>query len=194
MLAQNSAQPRLEEMRGRVITHSGFANCGVDDGIHFLPNAEGAPPFRALCGGWVLYYHLMRPYSLDRVVASSHFGDDSVVIVGIEPPAIADLSAGLGVKGSVIEDDLAGFAGLEFLRALTALNDGQHFAVLGSSLAIAFEGGLWELLVGRIRRLLFCAFPGGASSLALLGHSRVEPGLIEGNPAITSGINHEVER
>src|SRR5258708_30152079 len=151
-------------MRGRVITHSGFANCGVDDGIHFLPNAEGAPPFRALCGGWVLYHHLMRPYSLDRVVASSHFSDDSVVIVGVEPAAITDLSAGLGVKGRVIEDDLAGFAGLEFLRALPALNDGQHFAVLGSSLAIPFEGDIWELLVGGIRRLLCCAFPGSTGA------------------------------
>jgi hypothetical protein len=35
------------------------------------------------------------------------------------------------------------------------------------------------LLVGGIRGLLGCAFPGGASALALLGHGAVETGLIE---------------
>jgi hypothetical protein len=61
---------------------------------------------------------LMRPHALHRVVASLHFGDDGVVIVGVKPSAIADLSAGFGVERSVIEDDLAFFSGLEFLRAL----------------------------------------------------------------------------
>ncbi len=67
--------------------------------------------------------NLMRAHALDRVVASRHFGDDGVVIVGVKPSAIADLPAGLGVEGSVIENDLAGFSGLEFLRALAILDD-----------------------------------------------------------------------
>ena len=37
MLAQNFAQPRMEQMRGRVIAHGGLANRGIDNGIHFLP-------------------------------------------------------------------------------------------------------------------------------------------------------------
>src|SRR5258708_32923371 len=107
-------------MRGRVITHSGFANCGVDDGIHFLPNAEGAPPFRTLCGGGVLYHHLIRAYPLHRVVASRYFGDDVVVIVGVEPAALTDLSAGPGEKGSVIQEDHAAVAGLRSQPPLPA--------------------------------------------------------------------------
>ena len=38
------------------------------------------------------------------------------------------------------------FAGLEFLRALAVVDDGQHFAVVGASLAVAFEvdfGSCW---------------------------------------------------
>ena len=61
---------------------------------------------------------LMRPHSLDRVVAALHFGDDGVVIVAVEPSPVANLSAGLGVERRVVEDDLAFFARLEFLRAL----------------------------------------------------------------------------
>src|SRR5258708_719692 len=155
-------------MRGRVIAHGGFANCGVDGGINFLPNAN------RLFGN-----NLMRPHTLYRVVASGHFSDDSVVIVGVKPSAIADLAAGFGVEGSVVENHLTGFTRLELSRALITLNDGQRFAALRARLAIAFEVGLWELLVGGIRRLLGCAFPGGASAVALFSHGTVKAGLIK---------------
>ena len=101
----------------------------------------------------------MRAHSLDRVIAAFHFGDDSVVIVAVEPSAVADLSAGFGVERSVVEDDLAFFAGLEFLRALAVVDDGEDFAAVGAGLAIAFEIGFWELLVGGIRSLFGRAFP-----------------------------------
>ncbi len=100
-------------MRGRVIAHCGFADGGIDNRVHFLPNAN--------C---LFYNYLMRADTLHRVVASSHFSDDGVVIVGVEPSAIADLSAGLSIEGSVVEDDLAVIAGIEFLCALIALDDG----------------------------------------------------------------------
>ena len=60
----------------------------------------------------------MRAHSLDRVVAALHFGNDGVVIVAVEPSAVAHLSAGFGVERRVVEDDFAFLAGLEFLRAL----------------------------------------------------------------------------
>ena len=116
----------------------------------------------------------MRAHSLHRVVTALHFGDDRVVIVAVEPSAVADLSAGLGVERRVIEDDFAFLAGLEFLRALAVVDDGQHFAAVGASLAIAFERGLRELLVSRVGGLLGCAFPGGAGAFALLLHGAVE--------------------
>src|SRR5208282_1439536 len=127
-------------MRGRVIAHGGLANRGVDNRIHFLPNAEGAPPYRVFCGGWVFHHNLMCAHALNRVIASSHFSDDSIVIVGVEPSAIADLPAGLGIEGRVIEDDLTGLAGLESLRALATLDDGENLAVVRARLTIAFEG------------------------------------------------------
>ena len=60
----------------------------------------------------------MRPHALNRVVASGHFGDDGVVIVGVKPSAIADLAAGFGVERRVIENDLALFARLQFAARL----------------------------------------------------------------------------
>jgi hypothetical protein len=81
------------------------------------------------------------------------------VIVGVEPSAIADLSAGFSVEGSVIEDDLAGISRFELLRALAVLDDGQHFAIVRARLAITFEVGFRELLISRIGRLLSRAFP-----------------------------------
>src|ERR1019366_8590259 len=130
MLAQNFAQSRLQKVRSRVIAHGGLTDRRIDDGIDFLANAQGAPPFRGFCGGWVLYHHLMRPHALYRVVASSHFSDDGIVIGGVEPSAIANLPAGFGVERGVIENDLAGLARLEFLRALAALDGGENFAIV----------------------------------------------------------------
>ena len=101
----------------------------------------------------------MRTHALDRVVAAFHFGNDSVVIVAVEPSAVADLSAGFGVERRVVEDDLAFFAGLQFLRALAVANDGEDFAAIGTGLAIAFEVGFGKLLVGGVGSLLGRAFP-----------------------------------
>src|ERR1700676_1358583 len=170
-------------MCGRVIAHGGFANRGVNDGIDFLPNMEG-----------LLGNNLMRTDALDRVVASGHFGDDRVVIIGVKPSAIADLAAGFGVERCVVEDDLAGFAGLEFLGTLIALDDSQHFAAVGAGLTIAFEVGFRELLVRGIGRLLGCTFPGGTSTFTLFSHGSVKARLIEVNAHIPNGILNEVQR
>ena len=95
----------------------------------------------------------MGAHALNRVVASSHLGDDGVVIVGVEPSAVADLAAGFGVEGRVVEDDLALLTGLEFLRALAVLDEWRALRNCRSeSVPIAFKVGFWELLVGGILR------------------------------------------
>ncbi len=101
------------------------------------------------------------------------------MIVAVKPSAVADLAAGFRVERGVVENDFAFFTGLEFLRALSVVDDGKHFAAVRAGLAVAFERRLRELLVGRVRRLLSRAFPGGAGALALLLHGAVEAGLIE---------------
>ena len=50
MLAQNFAQPGLQQMRGGVIAHGGLANVGVDHGVDFLPNAR-VPHLAVFAGG-----------------------------------------------------------------------------------------------------------------------------------------------
>ncbi len=57
--------------------------------------------------------------SLHGVIAANHVGNDRVVVVGIEPAAVADLAAGLGVERRVIQDDLAFVAGFQFAGALS---------------------------------------------------------------------------
>src|ERR1019366_8022561 len=168
-------------MRGRMIAHGGFANRGVDYGVYFLPHAN------CLLGD-----DLMRAHSLHGVIAAGHFGPACVVIVGVAPSALADLAAGFGIEGRVVEDDFAGVAGLEFLSALIALDDGENFAGVIARLAIAFGVGFRELLVGGIGRLLGCAFPGGASTLALLRHRSIKPGLVKRDALITACILDEV--
>ena len=94
----------------------------------------------------------------------------------------------------MVEDYFAGVAGLEFLRALAALYDGENFAVVRARLAIAFKVGLRELPVGGIGRLLGCTFPGGASTSLLLLHCPVETHLIKLDSLIAGRVLNEVKR
>jgi hypothetical protein len=81
----------------------------------------------------------MGAHSLHGVVASLHLGDDGVVIVAVEPSAVADLSARFGVERCVVKDYFPFFTGFEFLRALTLADDGEDLAAVGTGLAVAFE-------------------------------------------------------
>ena len=128
VLAQNLAQPGLQQVCCRVVAHGGLADFGVDYGIDFVAYSD-----------WLLGDDLMRADPLNRSVAAFHFGDDGVVVVGVEPSAVADLAAGFGVERRVIEDDFAFVSGLELLRALSVVDYGEHFAAVGASLAVAFE-------------------------------------------------------
>src|SRR5215471_2163083 len=101
----------------------------------------------------------MCPHSLNGVITSLHVGDDSVVIVGIEPTAIANLATRLGVERRVIKNDFAFFARLQFLHALAVMNNGQHLASVGAGLLVAFEFRFWQSLVSRIRSLFCCTLP-----------------------------------
>src|ERR1700722_12356771 len=139
-------------MRSRVIPHSRLANRRIHHGIHFLPNTNG-----------LFSDDLMRPHPLHRVVASGNLGDDGVVIVRVEPSSIPYLPARLRIERSVIKNHLARFAGLKFLRTLSALDNSEHFAVFRASLPVPLELRFRKLLVCRIRRLLRGTFPRGAS-------------------------------
>src|SRR6185369_4124158 len=132
--------------------------------------------------------------TLDGVVTAGHVSDDGVVIVRVEPSSIADLTARLSVERRMVENDFAFLSGFEFLKALAAFHDRQHFATVGSRLPVAFEHRGWQLLIGGIGGLLGGTFPGGASTLALLGHGTVETGLIKFDALVTGRILHEIER
>jgi len=71
------------------------------------------------------------------------------VIVGIKHPC-RNLTAGFGVERRVIKNDLASVTGLDFLRALPVVDDGQNFTAVGASLPIPFEERFRELSVCRL--------------------------------------------
>src|SRR5579864_230043 len=103
----------MEQVRGGVVAHGGFADVGVDDGVDFVTDTNLG-----------LRKYLMRTHALNRVIAAFYVGDDGVVVVGVKASAIADLAAGFGVEGSVIENDFAFVACLELLNALSVVDDG----------------------------------------------------------------------
>ena len=154
-------------MRRRVIAHGGLPDRSVHDGVDFVTNANGG-----------FHEDLVRAYSLHGVVATLHLGDDGVVVVGVEPSAIANLPAGLGIEGRVVENDLAFLASVEGLRTSALGDDGQHLAALGASLVVTFEIRFRKLLICGVGRLLGRAFPRGAGALALFVHGAVEAGLV----------------
>ncbi len=158
MLPQNFAQPGMQQMRRRVITHGRLANVSVHHRIDLVAYMNR-----------LLRRHLMRPHSLNRRIASGDIGDDGVVVVRVKPSLIANLPAGFGVERRVIEHHFAGFAGLEFLRALPVANDGENLAAVRASLTIAFEDRFRKLLIGGIGSLFGCPFPGRASAGLLFG-------------------------
>ena len=122
----------------------------------------------------------MRAHALHGIGHALDFGDDGVVIVGVEPAYIADLSAGIGVERSVVEHDLGVLAGLEFLRADTAaviaFDDGQHLASGGERLVVALEDRRRQRLVGRTGAWPWSRLSRRPRALALLFHGSVEAG------------------
>src|SRR5437667_3913661 len=96
----------------------------------------------------------MRSHALNGVVASLDLGDHSIQFIAVERAAISNLPARLRIERRVIENDLAFFSRLEFLNPLSILDDGQHFAVFGAGLQVAFENSWGVLTINRTGALL----------------------------------------
>ena len=59
----------------------------------------------------------VRADALHGIGHAFDFGDESVVVVGIKPAHVANLSAGIGIERRVIEHDFAALTGKQFVRA-----------------------------------------------------------------------------
>src|SRR5712692_2132382 len=147
----------------------------------------------------------MRADALDRVVAAGHFGNDRVVIVRVEPSAVANLPAGFGVEGRVVEDDFALVTGLEFLRALAVVDDRQCGGTAYFGLRVPYKLRLnhalriqritkllFQLSIYWIRRLLPCTLPGGPCTFALSGDRLLKACFVEYNVLVAARIGDEV--
>ena len=82
------------------------ADLVVDHRVDFVADVDG-----------LLGRDAMRAHALHGIGRALDLGDDGVVIVGVEPADIANLSAGIGVEGRVVEHDVAALAGLQLLHA-----------------------------------------------------------------------------
>src|SRR5882724_3678435 len=112
----------MEQVGGGVVAHRLLPDFSIDDGINFLPHMDGLPRM-----------DFVRTHALHRRVASADFGDDVARRI-VEPSGVADLPAGVGVEGRVIEDDLAFLTGTNLFDALSVADDGQNFAITRLSL------------------------------------------------------------
>jgi hypothetical protein len=126
-------------MRRGVVAHCRLTDVKVHYGVNLIAYTDR-----------LLGCDLVGAHALDRVVAAFHVGDDGVVIVAVEPSAVADLSARLGVEGRVVEDDFAFVSRVQGLCPLAIVDYGEGLAVVGASLAVAIEVGFRKLLVGGI--------------------------------------------
>ena len=119
------------------------------------------------------------------------------MIVGVEPADIANLSAGIGVEGRVVEHDLAALAGLQLLHAdsgaVLRLDDRQHSAG-GERLVIALEDSCAAAIDKPGWPLLRAALPGSLRALALLVHGGVETGSVENDALIAASVFDEITR
>src|SRR5437667_2263045 len=183
MLAQHLAQPGMEQVRGRVIAHGGLPDRRVHHRVHFVAHAN------RMFGDY-----LMRAHALHRVVASLHLSHHGVQLIAVKHAAVPNLPARFGIKRRVIKNDFAFLTGLELLRTLPVLDDGQHFAIFGASLKIAFENRFWELLIRRIGGLLGRAFPRCAGTGTLFRHCNSKSLTLYDNSRVPTDVLDEIQR
>src|SRR5437868_4838960 len=101
-------------MRGGMVAHGALAHASIHDRVNLLADVNSFSRF-----------YSMRAHALHRHHAADHIGDDGIVLVVVEPSDIADLSARLGVKRCVIENDFAFFASAQLFYALAIVNNGE---------------------------------------------------------------------
>src|SRR5271165_7033418 len=109
----------------------------------------------------------------------------------IERAAIADLSASLGVKRSLIEDKLSFDAGLQFAHRLLVDEKAKDLrSRVEAIVAEEFRSSTFgqELLIGGNYRALLGAFPTGASALALDTHLVFESVAIDPDAALAGDV------
>ncbi len=104
--AQHIAQRGVQQVRAGMVAHGRVADVGIDHRVDFVANMNR-----------LLGDDAMRAHALHGIGHALDLGDDGVVVVGVEPANVANLSAGIGVERGVVEHDLAALAGLQLLHA-----------------------------------------------------------------------------
>ncbi|TLD46759.1 MAG: hypothetical protein FAZ92_00935 [Accumulibacter sp.] len=108
----------------------------------------------------------------------------------LQRATVADLAAGLGIEGGVVEDDDAQLALVELLDGAAIAVQSEYAAVALERL-VAMEGG-FRAAVFECRR--HAELAGRARLLLLLCHRRVEGGDIDPHATLAADVGRQVER
>ena len=127
----------------------------------------------------------------------AHVGDGDAGAVGFEGAGVADLAAGFGVEGRLVQHDLHLDADRRSLDGMAADEEGGDLAFGGLGVVAEELGGaelLGEVEPDRLVGGLAGAGPGGAGLRLLLGHRRLEAGDVDGAVLLAERVLGEVER
>ena len=183
VIAQHLAQRLVQKVRGRMISPDA-ATAGMID----FQRERGADFERALLDGSRMDEHVAR--------LLLGVGDGKVHAVAAHDAGVADLTAGLGVKRRLVEDDGAALPGPQRIDLLAVLHQRDNDALVGFGLVaqeLARAGFFAQAEPDRLGGGVARAGPGGARLLALALHGGVEAFGIDGDAARLERVLGEVE-
>src|SRR5690625_1501903 len=184
MLAKLLAERLMQQMGGRVVCPDRAAAVMIDDKMRGLVGRDLA---------------LLDAGSVDVDAAGLALGPDDAGAPGggADHACVADLTAGLGIEGRLVEDD-RNLAILLSDGTVTfgAFRDQRHDLPLGFLGVIAKEIGRADTVRdlepdGLVRRLA-AAFPGSAGALLLLLHGGLEAGHVDIATDLAESIAGEI--
>src|SRR5262245_18386977 len=157
-------------------------------GMIDFPRERGADPERALLDGSGMDEHLAR--------LLLGVGDGKVHAVAAHEAGVADLTAGLGVKRRLVEDDGTALPGSQRIDLLAVLHARGNEALGGFGLVaqeLARAGFFAQAEPHRLGGSVARAGPGGARLFSLALHGGVEAFGIDGDTARLERVLGEIE-
>ncbi len=166
--AEHLAQGRVDEVGAGVVAHGAAAFGAVDDRGDCVADGE------AFAGGDAVGEDALHGFG-----GAADVGEDVCAVRGVEPAGVADLAAGVGVEGGVVEHGFALLAGFQFVDAEAVLDEGEDLCAFGAEGGVAFEVGFREGRIDGAGGLLGAAFPGGSGAGLFFFFGEFETGEVE---------------
>ena len=176
MLAQDLAQRGVQQMGGRVVERGGRAPLDIDRRRHAVANAE---------------LTLRDPSQMadDPLTLFLGIGHRELAHLPGQGAAVAQLAAGLGVKGREIEDHQPVLARIQGVAGLTAVVNRHHGGALAQVIVTA-ELGLTLEVDGHI--LADAELTGGSGAPLLFVHGTLETRQVDAQTTLAGDVGRQV--